>query len=52
MKKLKRTVKDWFNGLATDFYDAGIQKLVTRNDKCLNIHGDYVKSDLRFVVIM
>jgi hypothetical protein len=25
----KKTVKDWFNGLAADFYDAGIQKLVT-----------------------
>jgi hypothetical protein len=29
MKKLKKTVKDWFNGLAADFYNAGIQKLVT-----------------------
>jgi hypothetical protein len=29
MKKLKKTVKDWFNGLAADLYDAGIQKLVT-----------------------
>jgi hypothetical protein len=30
MKKLKKTVKDWFNGLSADFYDAGIQKLGTR----------------------
>jgi hypothetical protein len=42
MKKLKKTVKDWFNGLAADFYDAGIQKLVTRY-KCLNLHADYVE---------
>jgi hypothetical protein len=35
--------KDWFNGLAVDFYDAGIQKLVTQYDKCLNLHGDYIQ---------
>jgi hypothetical protein len=40
--EVKKTVKDWFNGLAADFYDAGIQKLVTRY-KCLNLHGDYVE---------
>jgi hypothetical protein len=38
----KKTVKDWFNGLAADFYDAGIQKLVTRY-KCPNLHEDYVE---------
>jgi hypothetical protein len=27
-EKVKKTVKDFFNGLAADFYDAGIQKLV------------------------
>jgi hypothetical protein len=26
-EEVKKTVKDWFNGLAADFYDAGIQKL-------------------------
>jgi hypothetical protein len=26
---VKKTVKDWFNGLAADFYDADIQKLIT-----------------------
>jgi hypothetical protein len=36
-------VKDSFNGMAADFYDAGIQKLVTRYDKCPNLHGDYVE---------
>jgi hypothetical protein len=36
-----KTVKDWFNGLTAYFCDAGIQKLVTRYDKCLNLHGDY-----------
>jgi histone-lysine N-methyltransferase SETMAR len=40
---VKKTLKDWFNGLAADFYNAGTQKLVTRNDKCLIPHGDYVE---------
>jgi hypothetical protein len=31
--EVKKTVKDWFIGLAADFYDTGIQKLVTRYDK-------------------
>jgi hypothetical protein len=35
----KKTVKDWFNELATDFYDPGIQKLNTRYDQCPNLHG-------------
>jgi hypothetical protein len=28
-EEVKKMVKDWFGGLAADFYDAGIQKLVT-----------------------
>jgi hypothetical protein len=28
-EEVKRTVKDWFSGLATYFCDAGIQKLIT-----------------------
>jgi hypothetical protein len=54
-------VKDSFNGLAADFYDAGIQKLVTRYDKCLNLHGDHVekfkacsndvKSNFNFIIL-
>jgi hypothetical protein len=41
-EEVKKTVKDWFRGLAADFYDASIQKLITRYDKFLNLHGDYV----------
>jgi hypothetical protein len=41
---VKKTVKDWFNGPAADFYDAGTQKLVSRYDRCLNLHGDYVEN--------
>jgi hypothetical protein len=29
-EEVKKMVKDWFNGLAADFHNAGIQKLVTR----------------------
>jgi hypothetical protein len=28
-EQLNKTVKDWFSGLAADFYDAGTHKLVT-----------------------
>jgi hypothetical protein len=41
--EVKKTAKDWFNKLAVDFYDAGIQKHVTRYDACLNLHGDYAE---------
>jgi hypothetical protein len=43
MGNRRRSEKEWFHGLAADFYDAGIQKLVTRYDKCLNVHEDYVE---------
>jgi hypothetical protein len=33
----------WFKGLAADFYDSGIQKLVPRLNKCLGNGGDYVE---------
>jgi hypothetical protein len=36
-------VKDWVNELAADFYYAGIPKLVTWYDSCLNLHGDCVE---------
>jgi hypothetical protein len=32
-EEVKKTVKDWSNGLATDFCYAGIQKLITQYDK-------------------
>jgi hypothetical protein len=41
-EEVKKTVKDWFNGLAADLYNAGIQKLITQH-KCLNLYGDYVE---------
>jgi len=31
----------WFIGVAADFYDSGIQKLVSRLNKCLDTDGDW-----------
>jgi hypothetical protein len=36
-------VKDWLSSQPATFYDAGIVKLVSRYDKCLNSDSDYVK---------
>jgi hypothetical protein len=33
----------WFSSQAASFYDAGIKKLVSRQDKCLNNGGNYVE---------
>jgi histone-lysine N-methyltransferase SETMAR len=41
-EEVKDAVKEWLNGLAAEVCDEGIQKLVTRYDKCLNVGGDYV----------
>jgi hypothetical protein len=42
-EEVKDAVKEWLNGLAAEVYDEGIQKLVTRCDKCRNVGGDYVE---------
>jgi hypothetical protein len=34
-EEVKDTVTDWLNGLAADFYDEGIVRLVQRLEKCL-----------------
>ena len=36
---MKGAVKEWLNGVTADGYDAGIQKLATGCDKCLNVGG-------------
>jgi hypothetical protein len=38
-----KEVMTWFRGLAADFYDSGIQKLVPRLNKCLDNAGSYVE---------
>jgi hypothetical protein len=40
MKKWRMPSRSGLNGLAAEVYDEGVQKLVTRCDKCLNV-GDY-----------
>jgi hypothetical protein len=40
---VKDSVNEWLNGLAAEVYDEGVQKLVTRYGKCLNVGGDYVE---------
>lgn len=40
---LKETVTNWLNAQAAEFYGEGIQKLVPRLNKCLDILGDYVE---------
>jgi hypothetical protein len=42
-EEVKDAVKEWLNGLVAEVYDEGIQKLITRYDKCLNVGGDYVE---------
>ena len=36
-------VTTWFKGLAADFYDSGIRKLVPVLNKCLDNAGDFVE---------
>jgi hypothetical protein len=36
-------IKLWLNGLKAKVYDKGIQKLVTRYDKCFNVGGKHVE---------
>jgi hypothetical protein len=40
--KVKEAVNTWFASQAASFYDAGIQKLVPRYNKCLNDGGMYM----------
>lgn len=41
--ELKEGVNEWLNNLAATEYAEGIEKLVKRYDKCLNLNGDYVE---------
>ena len=40
---LQAGVNEWLKSQAATFYDDGINKLVHRYDKCLNLNGDYVE---------
>jgi len=41
--EVQEKVMTLFRGLAADFYDLGIQKLVPRLNKCLDNAGNYVE---------
>jgi hypothetical protein len=41
--EVKEAVNTWFASQAASFYDAGIHKLVSRFDKCLNNGGNLFK---------
>jgi hypothetical protein len=40
---VKKAVQKWLSSQAATLYDEGIQKLVSRYDKCLNNGGNYVE---------
>ena len=42
-EELMDGVKTWLCNLAAPFFDEGLQKLVPRYDKCLNVDGNYVE---------
>jgi hypothetical protein len=41
--EVKEAVNTWFASQAASFYDAGIQKLLLRYNKCLNNGENYVE---------
>jgi histone-lysine N-methyltransferase SETMAR len=42
-EELMAGVNNWLHNLAAPFFDEGLQKLVSRYDKCLNMDGNYVE---------
>ena len=40
---MKQAVTSWQQTSDTDFFHAGIQALLARSDKCLNVNGDKVE---------
>jgi histone-lysine N-methyltransferase SETMAR len=42
-QELMDGVNNWLHNLAAPFFDEGLQKLVSRYDKCLNVDGNYVQ---------
>jgi histone-lysine N-methyltransferase SETMAR len=42
-------VNNWLHNLAAPFFDEGLQKLVSRYDKCLNVDGNYVEKYCSYV---
>jgi histone-lysine N-methyltransferase SETMAR len=42
-EELMNGVNNWLHNLVAPFFDEGLQKLVSRYDKCLNVDGNYVE---------
>jgi hypothetical protein len=42
-------VKNWLHNLVAPFFDEGLQKLVSRYDKCLNVDGNCVEKLCSYV---
>jgi histone-lysine N-methyltransferase SETMAR len=43
-EELMDGVNNWLHNLAASFFEEGLQKLVSRYDKCLNMNGNYVEN--------
>jgi len=42
-EELMDGVNNWLHNVTAPFLDEGLQKLVSRYDKCLNVDGNYVE---------
>jgi len=42
-KELVDGVNNWLHNLVAPFFDEGLQKLVSKYGKCLNVDGNYVE---------
>ncbi|GFO12843.1 histone-lysine N-methyltransferase SETMAR [Plakobranchus ocellatus] len=38
-------LRNWFDNLDVDFFRVGINSLLSRWQKCIDLHGDYVEND-------
>ena len=47
--ELQAGVNEWLKSQAVKFCDDGINNLVHRYDKCLNLNGDYVEKYFKIV---
>ncbi|GFO36750.1 histone-lysine N-methyltransferase SETMAR [Plakobranchus ocellatus] len=36
-------LRNWFDNLDVDFFRVGINSLLSRRQKCIDLHGDYVE---------
>jgi hypothetical protein len=51
-EEVKEIVTNWLNGLAADFCDEGIVKLVQHLDKCLYRNGDYIEKNKHMLYVV